>query len=193
MRGRGSCNIDPLDDGGRRAHGAPTTLGARRIGARALVLLAGAAPAARSYSDRLGDVEGGAGPDIVSVVLSHTKTTLTFRVAFAHAPPLRVSVREKWVDMLLIGIDVPPARAAPDRARRRVARRGLRPRHARPVADRQAREAGDDGRGEVAPGAQVRDRHPPFTVAAARQTEQATGGGVDLAPDRGTFRYAFSG
>ena len=31
-----------------------------------------------------------------------------------------------------------------------------------------------------------------FSVAAAREGQESTGGGIDLAPARGTFRYALS-
>ena len=73
-----------------------------------LLLTCGVAFAAKSYSDRAGDVAGGSGPDIVSLKVSNTRTKVTFALRFAKAPPLRVSAREGWIDMLLIGIDVPP-------------------------------------------------------------------------------------
>ena len=66
------------------------------------------APAATSFPDPVGDVEGGPGPDIASISVSHTHSTVTFRFRFTKAPPLGISAREGWVDMLLIGIDVPP-------------------------------------------------------------------------------------
>ena len=43
-----------------------------------------------------------------SVAVSDTSTRLTFRIRFNTAPALRVSRREGWIDMLLLGIDVPP-------------------------------------------------------------------------------------
>lgn len=64
--------------------------------------------AAASFPDPVGDVEGGAGPDIASISVSHTRSTVTFRLRFREAPPLGLNAREGWVDMLLIGIDVPP-------------------------------------------------------------------------------------
>jgi hypothetical protein len=64
--------------------------------------------AATSYSDRLGDVQGGAGPDLAAVTVANTKTMVTFRIRFSKAPPLRFSAAKGWVDMLLIGVDVPP-------------------------------------------------------------------------------------
>ncbi|MGZ4389161.1 MAG: hypothetical protein ACXVZL_07255 [Gaiellaceae bacterium] len=63
----------------------------------------------------MGDVRGGAGPDITSVWVSHTSQAVTFRVRFAKAPPLGASARQRWVDMLLIGIDVPPRGPLPTR------------------------------------------------------------------------------
>jgi hypothetical protein len=38
----------------------------------------------------------------------HASASVTFRLRFAEAPPLRVSATEGWVDVLIIGIDVPP-------------------------------------------------------------------------------------
>ena len=72
----------------------------------ALLLLCGAALAARIYSDPAGDAT--LGPDVRSVTVSNTSTDVTFRIRFATAPALRVSQRGRWIDMLLIGIDVPP-------------------------------------------------------------------------------------
>jgi hypothetical protein len=66
------------------------------------------APAATAFPDPVGDVQGGAGPDITSIVVSHTASSVTFRFRFASAPPLGLSARKGWVDMLLVGIDVPP-------------------------------------------------------------------------------------
>ena len=72
------------------------------------LVLAGIALAAKSYPDRPGDVTGGSGPDMRSISISNTATTITFHVRFAKSPPLRVNTQEKWSDMLLIAIDVPP-------------------------------------------------------------------------------------
>lgn len=174
-----------------------------------LVLLAaisGAASAARNYSDPAGDVKGGAGPDVVAVTVTNTTSMLTFKVRFASAPPLRLSTREKWVDMLLIGIDVPPLGPAPARLGGEW-----------PGADF---ALGTHGPSKV--GLLVRlgiERAPPpvrfaivsrgrtlifsiprralgsprwfdFNVAAAREGEgRATDGGFDVAPGHGTFRY----
>ena len=48
-----------------------------------------------------------------SVAVSNTSTHLTFRIRFTTAPALRVSQREGWIDMLLLGIDVPPLGTRP--------------------------------------------------------------------------------
>ena len=72
----------------------------------ALLLLCGAALAASIYSDPAGDAT--LGPDVRSVTVSNTSTDVTFRIRFATAPALRVSQRGRWIDMLLVGIDVPP-------------------------------------------------------------------------------------
>jgi hypothetical protein len=90
----------------------------------------GVAVSATTFPDRPNDQTPAAGPDIRSVTLSHTRTTITFRVRFATAPSLGVSRKNRF----------------------------------------------------------------RFSVAAAREgaTSQAEGG-VDLAPDRGTFRYPVTG
>lgn len=73
-----------------------------------LLLSCGGRSSTTSYPDRVGDVRSGTGPDIASVTVSKTKTKVTFDVRFAEAPPLRINQSEGWVDMLLIGVDVPP-------------------------------------------------------------------------------------
>lgn len=59
-----------------------------------------------TFRDPAGDVRGG--PDITAVTVSHTATRVTLSVRFAHAPPLGAAARGSWVDMLIVGIDVPP-------------------------------------------------------------------------------------
>jgi hypothetical protein len=61
-----------------------------------------------TFRDPVGDVSGGAGPDLVSVTIGHTPADVTFGIRFAEAPPLRASTSEGWIDMVLVGIDVPP-------------------------------------------------------------------------------------
>ena len=72
----------------------------------ALVLPCAAALGARIYSDPVGDARPG--PDIRTVAVSDTRAHVTFRIRFTTSPALRVSRQEGWIDMLLVGIDVPP-------------------------------------------------------------------------------------
>jgi len=171
--------------------------------------ICGVALAARSYSDSVGDVKGGRGPDIVSATLSNTVSAITFRVRFATAPPLRVSTREKWVDMLLIGIDVPPIGPSPSK-----------PGGEWPGADYALGTHGPSRTGQLVRLGKNQSGPPlrftlvtrgrtlvfsiprralgnpswfRFSIAAAREGEsEAAGGGVDVAPGRGTFRYDLS-
>jgi hypothetical protein len=175
-----------------------------------LFLICGVAFAAKSYPDRVGDVKGGSGPDIASVTVSNTRTQVTFGVRFVQAPPLRVSTREGWIDMLLIGIDVPPLGPRP-----------IIPGGEWPGVNFAAGTHGPSktglmvrlGRGEyrqvarfkiVTSGSKLTFSAPrralgnpawfAFSVAAAREMEERTnGGGVDVAPARATFRYTLTG
>jgi hypothetical protein len=175
-----------------------------------LLAITAVAFATTRYPDRLGDVKEGTGPDIASVTVSNTKTNVTFEVRFAAAPPLRVSVGEKWVDMLLVGIDVPP----------------LGPPPAIPGGDWRGANFALGTHGPSGTGVMVRlskgesrrlagfrivtsgptltfsiprrglgnPARFAFTVAAAREAEIETAGAVpDLAPARGTFRYSLTG
>ena len=184
------------------------TLGAPIVAA---LLVCGVATGAKGFTDPRGDVRHGNGPDIVALSLATTKAAVTFRIRFATAPPLRVSTGEKWVDMLLIGIDTPP----------------LGP---RPIPDGEWRGA-DFALGSHGPsktGVLVKLAMPPggqrqiarfpitvqgatltfsvprralgnpawfrFMVAAAREgNAESAGGGYDMAPGSGTFRYALIG
>ena len=59
------------------------------------------------------DVAAAMGPDVVGVVVERDADTITFRLRFAAVPPLGLSEQDGWVDMLLIGIDVPPLGSPP--------------------------------------------------------------------------------
>ena len=91
-----------MDEGFRRAKIAAVLL------VLALSVGVAAALAETTFVDPVGDVKGGAGPDITSISVSHTPAAVTFRLRFAKAPPLGVSASKRWVDMLIVGIDVPP-------------------------------------------------------------------------------------
>jgi len=186
----------------------------RRIPLLGVLMLAfvasicGAALAAKNYPDRVRDVEGGEGPDIASVTLSNTASTLTFRVRFVSAPPLLVNTGKKWVDMLLIGVDVPPFGPKPSSPGGewpgadyalgthgpsgigRLVRLGRK--HATPIRI----ELVTSGRTvslTVPRRALGSPRRLTFSIAAAREgSSAATDGGFDLAPQNGTFRYELS-
>lgn len=155
---------------------------------------------ASTYRDRVGDVKGADGPDIASVTVSDTATSVRFRVRFAAAPPLAASTSEEWVDMLLIGIDVPPLGPAPAPSGWRGADYfvGL---HGAQTAVRLAK-LGSPGL-DVLPAAVDGDTLSfsiprsalgspewfEFSVAAGRETEREGEGSEDYAPGDGTFRY----
>ncbi len=179
----------------------------------ALSLGSGAAFAARTYPDRSGDVKGGAGPDLVALRISNTRSAVTFQVRFATAPPLRAPTRAGGVDMLLISIDVPPLGPRP-----------LLPGGEWPGANFALGTHGPSATGlmvkQGGPGIPVESRQIArfkiatrgasltfsiprrtlgkatwfaFSVAAAREMTQGPGGGIDLAPASGTLRYAMTG
>jgi hypothetical protein len=166
------------------------------------------AGAGSGFADPVGDVRGGAGPDLTLVSLSHSASTVTLRVRFAQAPPLRVSVKGRWIDMLLIGIDVPP------RSLSRGAHgwtgldyeAGLHGAETTAVVVRAAPATpSQPGRVVARPSVRVSGRTLSFSiarrtlgdpvwievvVAAGREMSgQAGGGGSDEAPNRGTFHY----
>lgn len=174
------------------------------------LLVVGAALATSRYPDRVGDVARGSGPDIVSLTVSNTAERITFRIRFAETPPLRVNARDKWVDMLLLGVDVPPFGPRP-----------VSPGGEWPGADFALGAHGPSATGQlvrlrakarspwvrfrvVTVGSTVMFSIPraslgdparfTFSVAAAREAEsESTGTGIDLAPDRGTFFYRLTG
>jgi hypothetical protein len=173
----------------------------------ALALAGGAGGfASVTYPDRTGDVTGGAGPDLAAVTLSSTASRVTFRIRFTKAPPLRAGARQGWVDMLLIGIDVPPLgpKPLPNGGWRGMdfalgthgpSKTGLLVRLGGAGTRRLARfpivTAGSTMSFSIARRALGDPAWFRFQVAAARETEAETGGGVDFAPAaRTTFRYA---
>jgi hypothetical protein len=188
-------------------------MSARRVAAlgapiAAALLVCGVALAGKGFTDPPGDVRDGNGPDVVALRLSSTKTMVTFTVRFAKAPPLRVSTREQWVDMLLIGIDTPPLgpRPIPDGEWRganfalgthgpsktgllvKLAGGGQRQIARFPIAVEGSTLTFSVSRRALGNPAWLR-----LMVAAARETStESAGGGYDTAPDRGTFRYALN-
>jgi hypothetical protein len=68
----------------------------------ALLALPPVALASDSFTDPRGD--SGGGPDITSVTLSHTDSTVTIAVEFGSEPPLAFSESGGYTDMLLVGI-----------------------------------------------------------------------------------------
>jgi hypothetical protein len=194
----------------RKEVGVAERLHRLTIAAVLLTLAVGVATAlaATTFPDPVGDVQGGHGPDITSVVVSHTASTVTFRFRFASAPPLGVSARKGWVDMLLIGIDVPP--------------RGLsRGAHGWMGLDYYAGLHGTEKTAMVVKPSLTKPSQPSrvlarpkvtvsgrtlsfsisrntlgnpawieFVVAAGRETsDQVNGGGSDEAPNHGSFHY----
>jgi hypothetical protein len=179
----------------------------------ALSVVCGVALAARSYSDRTGDVQGGAGPDIAKVTVSNTKTKVTFGVRFTGASPFGFSESEGWVDMLMIGIDTPPLGRQPVPGQawtdanfvlathggmdtgvmQRVVQKGSRP--PRQVATFKIVTRGSTLTLSI-PRRALGKNVAWFTlvVAAGREaTQEGQGGGADYAPARGSFRYVLTG
>jgi hypothetical protein len=171
-----------------------------------LLLVGGVALAAKSYTDRVGDVKGGTGPDIASVKVSNTTTKVTFGVRFAKAPPLRVNRSKGWIDMLLIGVDVPPLGPRPTvpggewrganfaLGTHGPSKTGLLVRlgqgKSRQVARFRIVTRGSTLTFSIPRRALGSPAWFTFTVATARETEQE--GGLDFAPARGTFRYTLT-
>lgn len=168
-----------------------------------LLVCVGAAVAGVTFPDPVGDVEGGAGPDLASITVSDTPTAITFRVRFATAPPLKASATEKWVDMLLIGIDVPPLGPRPTRTGWRGVDYALGL-HGTERAVTLAKQGPGSRRIDrfklVTRGSTLSFSVPrgklgnpawfDFVVAAGRETaEEGRGGSEDYAPSRGAFRY----
>jgi hypothetical protein len=173
-------------------------------------LICGVAFAAKTYPDGVGDVEVGTGPDIASVTVSNTATNVTFCVRSAKTPPLRVNDREGWIDMLLIGVDVPPLGRRPvvpggewrganfAIGTHGPSRTGVLVRLWKGESRHVARLEIGTSRSTLVFSVPRRALGDPawftFAVAAAREREQGTSeGGVDVSPARGTFRYSLTG
>jgi hypothetical protein len=190
----------------------PDAMSAAFVGA-VVFLGGGVALAATDYPDRVSDVRREAAPDIASVRVSNTVATVTFSVRFVKAPPHRTSRNPGWVDMLLVGIDVPPVGPppvapggewvgadfaigthGPSRTGRMV-RLGreipAKPRHVATMSIVTQRSTLTFSIPRRALGTPTWFR---FSVAAAREKEgDETGGAVDVAPAHGTYRYVLTG
>jgi hypothetical protein len=169
----------------------------------ALLVVCGAAFAAKVYADRSGDAKGA--PDVTWVRLSNTASTITFQVGFATAPPLRVSAREGWVDMLLIGIDVPPLGPSPTARGGEWSGANFALGTHGPSRVGQLVRLGKSGSSSVTrftidvSGRTLRFSIPrralgnprwfAFSLAAAREGTDQKSSGADLVPQRGTYRY----
>ena len=169
-----------------------------------LIVAAGAAGAALAvpatvsdssvwYRDGAGDVLGGPGPDIRFVRGTDRAGRISFRVVFAKAPPLAVSKKQGFTDMLIVAIWT-SRKAVADRPQYWLGVHGADLRRVSLVNARTRRSV------RLGP-ALVRDktvtlsvdarrigdpRVMRFSVAAGRERNEGAGGGGDLAPDRGT-------
>lgn len=172
-----------------------------------LVAACGGSSWPANFADPVGDVEQGR-PDLTPVRVSNTDSEITFAVRFATEPPLGFDEEERWVDMLLIGIDVPPLGPEPvvpggewsgadvalgahgPSADVTLVRRGVR---------KPARFAIQASGSTLTFSVPRRALGDPdwftFSVAAARESndEAGDGGGFDVAPGQGTLRYTLTG
>lgn len=171
-----------------------------------LVAACGGSSWPANFADPVGDVDRG--PDLTSVRVSNTDSEITFAVRFATEPPLRFDEAEGRVDMLLIGIDVPPLGPEPvapggewpgvdfalgahgPSTDGMLVRRGVR------KATRFAiRTSGSTLTFSVPRSALGDPEWFTFSAAAARESndEAGDGGGFDVVPGQGTLRYTLTG
>lgn len=167
-----------------------------------------------ALEDPADDVATAAGPDIVAVAVERDADTIRFRVRFAAAPTLDVSLQDGWVDMLLIGIDVPPFGAPPVRPggewRGADFALGTHGPSASGILVRLSAEAAPEMKADIpieTDGATIslsvprRELGDParfaVSVAAAREWNDAgdepAGPKPDIAPDTGTWTVDFGG
>ena len=164
----------------------------------AFLALAPAALASGTFTDPPGD--SGDGPDITSVTLSHTDSTVTIAVEFGSAPPLGFSESEGYTDMLLVGIhtDDDLSRAdvefytgvhGVDLTQAAVVRAGPAERGVVGTAD--VTVSGSTVSLELGRGLLGDPDQIAVDVAAGREsgTETAAGGGADEAPASGPYTY----
>jgi len=173
----------------------------------AFVLPSAAALGGRTYADPRGDASPG--PDIRTVAVSTQRAEVTFRIRFTARSPLRVGRPDGWVDMLLVGIDVPPLGRPPIPGREwrganfaagvhGPARTGLLVRLDKGSSGVVVARFAVLTRGQTVTFSLPRRAlgNPPwfaFQIAAAREWNDdraaPSGATPDFAPSRGTFRY----
>jgi hypothetical protein len=157
-----------------------------------VVVPAGVRDSSVWYRDAGGDMKGGLAPDIRYVRGTDRAGRISFRVVFAKAPPLTVSTEEAFTDTLVVTIWTTGKNTArqPDYW---LGVRGHDP------ADVVLVDARTKSRARVAPAVVSKktvilsiDAHRlgdpramRFSVAASREMRNGTGGGADLAPDKG--------
>ncbi len=145
------------------------------------------------YRDAAGDVKGGPGPDIRFVRGTDRAGRISFRVVFAKAPPLAVSTKQGFTDMLIVTIWT----TGKTGAKQPHYWLGV---HGADLTRVSLVNALTKGSARLGP-AVVRDktvvlsldarrigdpRVMRFSVAAGREMNKGAGGGGDLAPDKGT-------
>lgn len=163
-----------------------------------LLALASVAFASDTFGDPRGDSTGG--PDITSVTLSHTDSTLTIAVEFASVPPLAFSESEGYTDMLLVGIHTDDDLSRTDvefwtglhgvDLTRAMVVRGEQPGRGQ-VGTADVTVSGSTVALELERGLLGDPAEIAVTVAAGREsgTDDAAGGGGDEAPATGPFTY----
>lgn len=145
------------------------------------------------YRDGPGDVKGGPGPDIRFVRATDRAGRISFRVVFAKAPPLGVSTKQGFTDMLIVtiwttgktgarqphywlgvhGVDLTRVTLVNALTKRSVRLGPAVVSDKTVILSLDAHRIGDP-------------RMIKFSVAAGREMNRGTGGGGDLAPDKGT-------
>ena len=168
-------------------------LGSAVLAAGLVVVPAALSDSSVWYRDGAGDVKGGPGPDIRFVRATDRADQISFRVVFAKAPPLAVSTGRGFTDMLIIaiwttrkagaeqphywlgvhGVDLTRVTLVDALTKRSVRLRPAVVSDKTVILTLDARRIGNP-------------RTIRLSVAAGREMNKGTGGGGDLAPDRGT-------
>jgi hypothetical protein len=167
-----------------------------------LLAVATVALASDSFTDPRGDSAGG--PDITSVTLSHTDSTVTIAVEFGSVPPLAFSESGGYTDMLLVGIHTDDNLSRTDvefwtglhgvDLTEAMVVQGVGPDSER-VGTADVTVSGSTVALELERGLLGDPGEIAVTVAAGREsvTEGAVGGGADEAPAAGPYTYVLDG